>query len=138
LNKAMPTRAISAWRNPPVISAPAHYDRSKLVTYSISDDLTGINRPDFVRTNLYLVWVHLHGVLPPINNAGVLAKRNPKPTLSTLNDSIACFQGIKRPHLSEDNGDSVLVYVLNPLATVEFFPDLVAPIRGRHFPQEPS
>lgn len=135
LNNATSTLAVSEWRNPSAITAPSHYDRSALVKYSISDDLTGVGRSDFLRTNLYLVWIHLHRVLPPINRAGVLATVDPIPTLTTLSDSVACFQGIRRPHLSEDNGDSVLVYVLNPTATVQFYPDPVAPIRGRPFPR---
>jgi hypothetical protein len=134
LNKLMGVAGISAWRSPPHVNAPAHDDRTKTAIYSISDDLTGANRANIVRTTLYQIWVHLHGVVPPLNNAGVIRTRAPAPTLSTLADATACFQGIRRPHLTEDDGNSVLVYVLKPMATVEFYPDMVAPIRGVAFP----
>ncbi len=125
----------SAWRLPPPVDAPAHDDRSRIVKYSISDDLTGANRANWLRTPLYQVWIHLHGVIPPLNNAGIIKKRSPRITPSTLCDSVACFQGIQRPHLTEDSGSSVLVYVLNPTTTAEYYPDLVAPIRSVEFPQ---
>jgi hypothetical protein len=47
-----------------------------------------------------------------------------RPTVSTLNDSVACFRGVKRPCDGEKNGDSVLVYVLNPKVSVAYEPNM--------------
>jgi hypothetical protein len=110
----------TAWYDPPLVSAPSYLDRSQTMTLGISDDMTGARSRNFRHTPLFMFWAHIVGQLPPINAIQLLAESNPTPTLLTLNDARACFQGIQRPHLLEDNGDNVLVYVLRPTVTLEF------------------
>jgi hypothetical protein len=125
----MALHGLSEWRYPPPVEAPSHADKSNIVKYAISEDLTGVNRANWLRTPLYWVWVHLHGKVPPIQNISVLARDQPQPDFTTLLDATACFQGIKRPHLTENNGESVLVYVLKPSVSVEYAARMTCPIR---------
>jgi hypothetical protein len=108
------------WYDPPVVQAPCHTDKSATVKYAASDDLIGRRGPNFLYTPIYMYWTHLCGTLPPINAIGKLAVGETVPTLTTLFDSTGCFQGIKRPHLKEDNGDNVVTYVLKPEVTIEY------------------
>jgi hypothetical protein len=108
------------WNNPPVVQAPCHTDKSVSVNYEASDDLIGRRGPNCLYTPIYMYWAHLCGKLPPINAIAKLAEGSMLPTLSTLADSTACFQGIERPHLKEDNGDNVITYILKPEVTIEF------------------
>ena len=110
----------TAWYDPPLVTAPSYLDRAKTMTLGISDDLTGARTRNFRHTPLFMFWAHIVGELPPINAIQFLADSDPTPTLLTLHDAVACFQGIQRPHLLEDNGDNVLVYVLRPQVTIEF------------------
>jgi hypothetical protein len=128
------TEQLPEWRNPPLVTASSHEDKIKKVQYSISADLTGTKRLNWKRTPLYWVWVHLLGKLPPFTNAGIIQRDGVSPTFSTLLDATACFQGVERPHNTEDNGNSVLVYVLKPSATVEYAVRMGAPIRAIELP----
>ena len=65
------------------------------------------------------------GDLPPINNIARVNRGNDVPTLMTLEESVACFRGVNRPYDDEAKGESVLVYVLNPVVTLEYIWDLV-------------
>jgi hypothetical protein len=118
------------WSRPPNIEAPCYSDRSKTVRYGISDDLTGARTRNFRHTPLFMVWAHLLGELPPINAIGKLAESEITPTLSTLADATACFQGVQRPHSKEANGDNVLTYVLKPRVTIEFASDMACLARS--------
>jgi hypothetical protein len=118
------------WSNPPIVEAPCHSDRSKPVRYGISDDLTGVRTRNFRHTPLFMVWAHLIGELPPINAIGKLADSEITPTLCTLADATACFQGVQRPHSREPNGDNVLTYVLKPKVTIEFASDMACLARA--------
>jgi hypothetical protein len=40
-------------------------------------------------------------------------------------EAIACFRGVKRPFDGEDDGDSILIYVLEIPVSVEYNPDLI-------------
>lgn len=108
------------WRAPPVIEAPCPDDRERTLRFGVSDDLTGQGRDNWRRTPLFMVWAHLLGRLPPINNASHIERGPLQPTLSTLRDAKACFRGIMRPHDVEDDGRSVLVYVLKPAASLQY------------------
>lgn len=114
-----------SWLSLPDVSAPSAMDRTVTHRYRISPEFVernaGINR----NTPVFQLWTHLVGTLPPINNVGRLAGAVPTPTLTTLADAKGCFQGIKRPHDTERDGDSVLVYILNPLVTIAYHPDMV-------------
>jgi hypothetical protein len=110
----------TCWYDPPLVSAPHYEDRSRTMTLGVSDDMTGARSRNFRHTPLWMFWTHIVGQLPPINAVGLLAESDPTPTIQTLADATACFQGIQRPHLLEDNGDNVLVYVLRPAVTIEF------------------
>jgi len=114
------TRAGGAlWYSPPNVAAPDFRVRERSLILGPSSDLTG-DRGNFRHTPLYMYWAHLVGQLPPINAIHLLAENDPQPTLCTLHDATACFQGIERAHLREDQGESVLTYVLCPEVTIEF------------------
>lgn len=112
------------WLSLPDVSAPGWVRKEKVV-YRVSPEFidrnAGINR----NSPLMQVWAHVVGELPPINNIGRLAGAFPTPTLTTLADAVGCFQGLKRPHDDEHDGDSVLIYVLNPLVTIAYHADMV-------------
>jgi hypothetical protein len=113
------------WLRPPTISAPDPYDREKTVQYEISKQFIECNAAVFRRSPVFQVWAHIVGELPPINNISRLNRNDVRPTLTTLADSVACFRGVKRPYDDEKDGNSVLVYVLNPTVTIDYEPDMV-------------
>jgi hypothetical protein len=39
--------------------------------------------------------------------------------------AVACFQGVERPYDGEDFGESILIYVLNIINSIEYDPDMV-------------
>lgn len=110
----------TSWYDPPTVTGPSPHSRSERLTFLASDDLTGARSRNFRHTPLFMFWAHIVGQLPPINAVGYLAESDPTPSLLTLDDAVACFQGIERPHLKEDNGDNVVVYVLKPQVTIEY------------------
>lgn len=113
------------WLSPPPVSAPSGKDRTKTVHYSISPEFFEKNAVVGKKTPIFQIWAHVIGELPPINNIGYLNRFDVRPTISTLNDSIACFEGVNRPYDLEDNGHSILTYVLNPMASIQYEPDMV-------------
>lgn len=118
------------WNQPPLIKAPAHDDRNREIMLGVSDDLTGVRNPNFRNTPLFMVWAHTLGQLPPINAIAKLAESDPTPSLGTLFDATACFQGVDRPYLNEANGENILVYVLKPAVTIEFKADMACSARA--------
>jgi hypothetical protein len=73
------------------------------------------------KTPIWQAWAHLVGEMPPIPNASLLDGTAPEGSFGSLEAAAACFRGIKRPHRSEETGDSVIVYILNPTYTISFF-----------------
>lgn len=69
-------------------------------------------------------------MLPPIPNVTVVERDGVDVTLCTLLDAIACFQGVNRPHGVENNGDTVLTYVLKVTGSLSHASRLAAPIRA--------
>jgi hypothetical protein len=64
------------------------------------------------------MWAHVVGQLPLIPNIESVNRGPLIPTLTTLEDSVACFRGVGRPYDDEENGESILVYVINPTVTL--------------------
>lgn len=56
--------------------------------------------------------------MPPIPNTALIRAGIPKGGFGTSREPVAVFQGIKRPHKAEHDGNSVLVYVFNPSHTL--------------------
>lgn len=113
---------MSDWLSLPLIQALAATDRSKTVIYKISEGFIRTNANIMRRVPIFQLWAHLVGVIPPINNISILEKGSLKPDLTTLEDSVACFRGVKRPYDDESQGESVIIYVLNVNVTVGFDP----------------
>lgn len=107
------------WLQLPHAKAPSPEDRKKIVTYAISEDLVqrlfAANR----LTMIFQLWAHVVGELPPIHNVSRLLHGEVTPSLTTLAQSVACFRGVNRPYDDEEEGESVLVYVLNPTVSVD-------------------
>jgi hypothetical protein len=112
------------WLRPPLVPAPAAQDFDKPAIYEISPSFLQSHAGIFRRTPIFQVWTHLVGELPPINNVSRLAKGALVPTLTTLDDSVACFEGVNRPYCEEANGESVLVYILRPEVSIAYEPDM--------------
>jgi hypothetical protein len=113
------------WLTFPEVSAPSGLSRKVANRYRISPEFVERNASISRNTPILQIWAHIVGQLPPINNISRLAGATPTPTLSTLANSVGCFQGLKRPHDDEHDGDSVLIYVLNPLVTIAYHADMV-------------
>lgn len=107
------------WLRPPCVNAPDPEDRTKTVTYEVSELFTYTLAAASRLSPIFQMWAHVVGELPPINNVSRLARGEVIPTLTTLADSVACFRGVKRPYDDEEDGNSVLVYVLNPAVTLD-------------------
>lgn len=86
------------WLKPPLVTAPHPDDKTKTATYAISEHFTYCNAAV--------------SRLSPIFQVARLGRGVVIPTLTTLADSVACFRGVKRPYDDEENGESVVVYVL--------------------------
>jgi hypothetical protein len=113
------------WLKFPNFSAPSGLNRKVEQQYCVSPEFVERNASISRNTPILQIWAHIFGQLPPINNISRLAAATPTPTMSTLKNAVGCFQGLKRPHDDEHDGDSVLIYVLNPLVTISFHPDMV-------------
>ncbi|TCA53734.1 hypothetical protein [Rhizobium leguminosarum] len=115
---------MASWTDLEVTTAPNSKLGADPLKVAFSNDIissyTKFNR----RTPLFQAWCHVLGKLPPINNIGKFERGDPKPTLTTLHNSVACFGGLKRPHDDEEDGRSVLIYVLDVKYSLEYYPDM--------------
>lgn len=118
------------WSKPPLIEARSGERSEEKLLLGTSDDLTGWRNSNFRSTPIFMLWAHCVGQLPPINLISMLAESNPTPTLTKLLDAHACFRGVNRPHLLENDGESVLVYVLKPEVTIEYKADMACVARA--------
>jgi hypothetical protein len=124
------------WLKPPPATAPDPFDRKKSVLLGISSHFVERSTGVFRRTSIYQIWTHTLAKLPPINNISRLGASPNKPTLTTLADSVACFSGVNRPYDDEPNGESVVVYVLNPAVSIEYEVDMACLARGVTVPAD--
>lgn len=122
------------WLRPPVVEAPDPDDRNKIVRYAVSQDFILGNFSIFRRSPIFWMWCHVVGELPPINNIDRVRRAVPTPTLTTLRDSVRCFRGLERPHDTERDGASVVVYVLQPLISIEYEGDMVCMAKAKIVP----
>jgi len=127
----MPEETQNDWQNPPPVIAPSPEDKTVMVEYDISTDISGTDKDNYRRTPLFQVWAHLHGEPPPIKNVSIIENDKVQPTYQTLSDATACFIGINRPINDQENGSKVITYVLKPEYTVEYEPRMGAPIRAK-------
>jgi hypothetical protein len=51
-----------------------------------------------------------------------------------LHDSVACFQGVKRPVDTDDDGTLMRAYILNPKVSIEYDPGLACVARTAQIP----
>jgi hypothetical protein len=124
------------WLQPPEVVAPSPDDQTKTVGLEIS--------PTYIRTlfvgkrltQIFWIWAHVVGELPPINNVSRLNFGPVTPTLTTLRQSVACFRGVRRPYDDEEGGESVLVYVLNPMVSLDHEVSLVCLAKAVRVPSE--
>ena len=105
-------------------------DRENRLRFTVSQEFVDTHLQIHKLTPLFQVKTHLYATLPEINLIHLVAASVPPPVLTTLDDAYACFEGIQRPHDDEDNGDSVLVYVLRPAVTVESYPSMTCQLRA--------
>jgi len=109
---------MSDWKTFEPIDVPGLNDGARLrltVSQEFIDRHFEISR----LTPIFQMNAHIYGRLPDINLISQVEKSEPTTQLTTLDDAIACFEGIERPHDDEQNGDTVLVYVMRPDVTIE-------------------
>lgn len=113
------------WLKFETATAPTPHNRNESMNVGISPEIPLTFNDTGRRTLIFQIWCHVFGELPPINNIAKVENSPEPPTLLTLKDSKACFRGIERPHDNEENGESVLIYVLKPKVSVEYSPSMV-------------
>jgi hypothetical protein len=118
------------WLAFPTVMAPNPKRGETNLTLVVSETFIQRNSSNNRNTPILQLWAHVIGQLPPINNISKVAGSSITPTLLTLNDATACFGGINRPHDDEENGHSVLVYVLNPKVSIQFEPSMTCQARS--------
>lgn len=122
------------WKTFEAIEAPGR-ERSKLLRLTISQEFVdtyfSVNR----LTPIFQASAHIFGRLPAINLIDRVASSKPSPTLTTLRDAYALYEGVERPHDEENNGDSVLIYVLRPEITIEHHQSMACQARALTPPQ---
>jgi hypothetical protein len=124
----------SPWLNPPSVYASDPADRGRRVTYEISQTWLETHYLNRRRTPIFKLWAHVVGQLPPINNISKLARASLSPTLTTLEQAVSCYRGIRRPHGNERSGASVVVYALKPLISITYEPDMVCVAKAIRVP----
>jgi len=109
----------------PIIGGPSPDDPNKRITLQFSnmyiDKLKGVGRAQ----KLFEAWCHIVGEKPPINNIGHHEQYLPDNDLIDLSDTIAVFQGLKRPQGIAYDGSNTYVYVLNPIFTYDRITNIV-------------
>lgn len=113
------------WLEFDTCSAPNPDPAKDPLRLRLSAEMVSLNSQVQRSTVIYQAWCHVFGALPPINNIAKVAAVKPSVSLTTLHDAIACFGGLRRPHDDEKDGNSVLVYVLNPRISLEYSPSMV-------------
>lgn len=109
---------LADWKTFESFEAPGRVKTERL-RFTVSQEFIDMHFQSNRLTPLFQASAHLYKRLPEINLISIVKTASPTPTLTNLDDAYACYEGIKRPHDDEDNGDSVLVYVLRPAVTIE-------------------
>ena len=120
----------SSWLTLPLVSAPDPDDRTKTIRMEVAPSYIDTNFRIRRLTPIFQLWAHVVGQLPPINNISSLLRGPVTPTLTTLVDAVAAFRGVRRPYDGEQNGDSVVVYVLRPAVSIQHHPSMVCAARA--------
>ena len=126
---------MAGWNEFGTIGAPSPDDKSGEIVLSVSQELIDVNCEMNKMTPLLQLWCHVYGVYPPLPNIIKVENATNPPTLLTLSESTACFRGVNRPHDDEDNGDSVVCFVINPTVSIEFCPSMVCLAQPVDVPQ---
>jgi len=104
----------SPWLNfPAMIDAPSPFNKKLSCSFRISreDTLKAVRAGR--RQPAFQLWSVVIGKPPPVPN--VDAKNFPAGAgLTKLSEAHACFKGLNRPLAEDDDGSSVLAYVLKP------------------------
>jgi hypothetical protein len=118
------------WLAFPTVTAPNPKRGEPKLTFVVSETFIQRNASNNRNTPILQLWTHVIGRLPPINNISKVEGSSVTPTLTTLHDAVACFSGINRPHDDEENGHSVLVYILNPKVSIQYEPSMTCQARS--------
>ena len=124
------------WLSFPNVDAPSAEDRNKKVRYTVSEDFVQRNFEMGRCSLIFQLWTHVVGELPPIGDLNRLGSRLLAPAITTLGDCVACFRGVRPRYYDEEEGDSLLVYVLNPATTVVYERTLAYTIAGANVPSD--
>ena len=102
----------------PQVKVPSPDDPDTLIKATVSESTLYRLYTSQRKTALWQAWAHLSGQLPPIPNTSAIRSMVPHGSFDSTEHARACFRGIKRPHREEQDGDSVVVYILNPTHTL--------------------
>ena len=73
------------------------------------------------RTELFQVWAHLVGEMPPVNNAHLVQMtEHSSDAIVAIEDAHACFKGVNRRYDQDENGRDVYVYIISTPYTVRW------------------
>jgi hypothetical protein len=113
------------WTTPPDVTGPSPHDPNRQMKFGISRSFLVRLAEKNQLSDIWQIWAHVVGELPPINNIRRVMSAQDAPTILTLNDATACFEGAMRPYDGERDGASVLFYVLKPKTTLISSVDMV-------------
>ena len=107
------------------VLAPSPADRSQLCAFQVARNDSIKAARAGRREPAFEFWSIVVGVAPPVPGA-LHRNANVPGELTQLSKAHACFRGIKRPLAEDDDGDSVVAYVLRPAFFYQYDPNMVS------------
>jgi hypothetical protein len=107
--------------NPPLVSALCPEGTGGQVQLEIAPSTIKKLIEGKRRTDLFQMWAHLVGEMPPVNNAKLvqIAEHSDEPIIA-LADAHACFKGVKRRYDQDEDGREIYIYVISTPYTVRW------------------
>jgi hypothetical protein len=124
------------WMDFPAVLAPHPERPDDEIHLSVSSStLMRLYRANH-RSKIFQAWAHLVGSAPPIPNVSIIRPQITPVGLGVLRNANACFQGLNRPHNTEEFGDSVYAYVVQSVQTLAWHASMVCAARVARNPPE--
>jgi hypothetical protein len=127
---------LPSWREvPSVVLGRSPFDRTKITSFRIATHDIQKALDNYRRQPLLDLWACVVGELP--NFAGVERYAQQfADNRSSLSQSHACFQGLKRPIGDDDHGFDVIAFVTKPAMTFTYAPDFGCMIKPKAVPKD--
>jgi hypothetical protein len=105
----------SPWLDfPATIGAPSPFDKTCLCSFRIGREDTLKAARAGRRQPAFQLWSVVIGKAPPVPNVTWHKNFPSDAGLTRLGEAHACFKGLQRPLAEDDDGSSVLAYILKP------------------------